>query len=75
MLFRSGNQPRGLGLMLGVPVGERAIGDVVAALLAERLVALSAGKDVLRLLPPLTISDTEIELGIERLRKAWNQTT
>ncbi len=45
------------GLVLTIPVG-----DVVKkALLEEGLVVLSAGKDVLRMLPPLVITEQDVD--------------
>ena len=54
---------RGKGLMLGLVV-EGAPRDYVAAGLEQGLVALTAGKDAVRLLPPLTISYEEIDKGL-----------
>jgi acetylornithine/N-succinyldiaminopimelate aminotransferase len=60
---------RGEGLMLGlacvVPNTE-----VNAALRAEKLLAVPAGDNVVRLLPPLTTSDYEIRMAVERIRNA-----
>ncbi|MDP4110264.1 MAG: aspartate aminotransferase family protein, partial [Bacillota bacterium] len=57
---------RGLGLMLGVEVpteyGEHKA--LVAKMAKEGLLALTAGKNVIRLLPPLTISYEEIDSGL-----------
>lgn len=57
---------RGAGLMIGATVDETlgSVRDVVQALLDKGLVALSAGSDVLRLLPPLTVTVEEIETGL-----------
>ncbi len=59
---------RGAGLMLGVQVGPQ-VRDVVQRLLHNGVVALTAGADVLRLLPPLTISDAELDKGITILNQ------
>jgi acetylornithine/N-succinyldiaminopimelate aminotransferase len=60
---------RGEGLLIGLrcitPVAE-----VVAALRDHGLLAASAGENVLRLLPPLNVSDAEIDGAIERLDAA-----
>jgi acetylornithine/N-succinyldiaminopimelate aminotransferase len=60
---------RGEGLMLGlktrVPPGE-----FTAALRAEKLVAIPAGDNVTRLLPPLIVSEDEILEGIRRIEAA-----
>ena len=60
---------RGEGLLVGlravVPVGE-----LVDALRAEKMIAVAAGDNVVRLLPPLIIEEPEIAEGIARLDRA-----
>ncbi len=60
---------RGEGLMLGmkclVPNGE-----VVAALTDAHILAVPAGDNVVRLLPPLIVSEAEIEEGVEKIDAA-----
>jgi acetylornithine/N-succinyldiaminopimelate aminotransferase len=60
---------RGEGLLVGlrtvVPNGE-----LVDALRAEKLLAVAAGDNVVRLLPPLIVEDAEIAEGIARLDRA-----
>ncbi|MFA6365825.1 MAG: aminotransferase class III-fold pyridoxal phosphate-dependent enzyme, partial [Candidatus Hydrogenedentales bacterium] len=58
---------RGMGLMIGIGVSVPP-GDVVAACRANKLLVLTAGDDTVRLLPPLVISDAEIERGLEILK-------
>ena len=64
---------RGLGLMQGlvltIPVKE----VVTKALLEEQLVVLSAGSDVLRLLPPLVITEKDVDLFKEKIIKVFDQ--
>jgi len=61
---------RGRGLMLACEL-DVAAGDVVArALLEQRLVINATGPDTLRLLPPLTITDDELDEALRRLRGA-----
>lgn len=56
---------RGLGLMLGVQVkGERTNKELAARLVDNGLLILTAGPG-LRLLPPLTISQEEMDKGLE----------
>ena len=65
---------RGEGLLIGL----RALvppGEVVDALRAEKMIAVAAGDNVVRLLPPLIISDQEIAEGIRRLDRACAQLT
>jgi acetylornithine/N-succinyldiaminopimelate aminotransferase len=60
---------RGEGLLVGLrallPVGE-----LVDALRAEKMIAVAAGDNVVRLLPPLVINEQEIAEGIQRLDRA-----
>ena len=57
---------RGLGLMAGVELKTSA-GPALAALAARGILALNAGTNVLRFLPPLVIQESEIDLLLERL--------
>jgi acetylornithine/N-succinyldiaminopimelate aminotransferase len=60
---------RGEGLLIGL----RAVvpsGDLVDALRAEHVIAVAAGDNVVRLLPPLIITDEEIAEGVSRLDRA-----
>lgn len=60
---------RGAGLMLGLKC-RAANTDVVQAGYANELLTVPAADNVVRLLPPLNITDTEIEEAIARLEKA-----
>jgi acetylornithine/N-succinyldiaminopimelate aminotransferase len=60
---------RGEGLLVGVRAGVPA-GELVDALRAEKMIAVAAGDNVVRLLPPLIISEQEISEGIARLDRA-----
>jgi acetylornithine/N-succinyldiaminopimelate aminotransferase len=60
---------RGEGLLLGL----RAVGPHTAladAMRAERLLSVTAGDNVVRLLPPLIIEESEISAAIERIDAA-----
>jgi 4-aminobutyrate aminotransferase len=64
---------RGLGLMIGVQMASKADADAVQQrCLDEGLIVLTCGpgEDVLRLIPPLTISDDELDLGLAILCRA-----
>jgi acetylornithine/N-succinyldiaminopimelate aminotransferase len=64
---------RGSGLLLGIKCVIPA-GDFVAKLRAEGLLCLTAGDNVLRILPPLIVGEREIEEGlgiIEKVAKEW----
>ena len=60
---------RGAGLMQGLVIKDKAVGDVVKAALAEGLITISAGSDVLRLVPPLVIKEAHVDEMIEKLEK------
>ena len=57
---------RGKGLMIGV-VLDRPAGALSAAILKHKLITLTAGETVLRLLPPLNITRAEADLALERI--------
>ena len=57
---------RGKGLMLGLKCKVQNI-DVVNAGYLNKLLTVPAGDNVVRLLPPLTISDKEIKQALEKL--------
>ncbi len=60
---------RGLGMMLGVRC-KVANMDVVNAGYKAHVLVVPGGDNVIRLLPPLNITDAEIDEGIARLHKA-----
>ena len=64
---------RGRGLMLGAVLSKAWKGkasSIVKACQENGVLVLSAGPDVLRLLPPLNILDEELEAGLNRISKA-----
>jgi acetylornithine/N-succinyldiaminopimelate aminotransferase len=63
------SEVRGEGLLVGVR-GNVPAGELVDALRAENMIAVAAGDNVVRLLPPLIISEQEIAEGIARLDRA-----
>jgi acetylornithine/N-succinyldiaminopimelate aminotransferase len=65
---------RGTGLMLGLKC--RMTNTAVnAALRDEHFLAVPAGDNVVRLLPPLTVGEDEIRDGVERIREAARKLT
>lgn len=60
---------RGMGLMQGLVVTGRPVGEIVKKAIAEGLLVISAGSDVLRLVPPLIIEKEHIDEMIEKLKK------
>lgn len=64
---------RGKGLMIGVEVSDQeTLNATLEQLEAEGLLTLKAGQNVLRLLPPLTITEEEITKGLAILDKVLN---
>ncbi|HEX4027751.1 MAG TPA: aspartate aminotransferase family protein [Rhizomicrobium sp.] len=64
---------RGQGLMIGLKMKTDAAAFIALAR-AHGLVVLPAGDNVVRLLPPLTLTETEAREGIELLNKTASQT-
>ena len=60
---------RGEGLLVGLRAAVPA-GELVDALRAEKVIAVAAGDNVVRLLPPLIINEQEMAEGIARLDRA-----
>ncbi|KAB2912225.1 MAG: aspartate aminotransferase family protein [Hyphomicrobiaceae bacterium] len=60
---------RGSGLLTGIKV-KPPTADVVNACIAEKLLVVSAGENVVRLLPPLNVTDAEISDAMGRLSRA-----
>lgn len=61
---------RGMGLMQGLVVTGRPVGSIVKKAIEEGLLVISAGSDVLRLVPPLIIEKEHIDEMVEKLKKA-----
>ena len=59
---------RGLGLMIAIELKEK-VKPYMQKLLEEGVIVLSAGMTVLRLLPPLIISDDDVQLIVEKIEK------
>ena len=65
-------QIRGLGLMIGVELRQRAT-PYLKALMEEGVMALPAGKTVVRLLPPLVITDDDLARVCDAVEKVLAQ--
>jgi acetylornithine/succinyldiaminopimelate/putrescine aminotransferase len=63
---------RGMGLMIGV-VLDRPANGVASILLKDKMVALTAGETVLRLVPPLTITREDSKLAVEKIANALDE--
>ncbi|MBF0708669.1 acetylornithine transaminase [Alkalihalobacillus hwajinpoensis] len=59
------NEVRGLGLLLGIEVADAA--PLVSKLREKDVLVLSAGPNVIRILPPLNVSKKEVEQFLEKL--------
>ena len=63
---------RGLGLMIGLLL-DRPAGPVLSILREKGMIALSAGETVLRMVPPLTVTQEDCEKAIALLDQALAQ--
>src|SRR6201994_427935 len=63
------SEVRGEGLLIGVKAVVPST-DLVAALREEKLLTVGAGDNVVRLLPPLIVTESEIEEAVQRLDRA-----
>ena len=61
---------RGKGFMQGLVIEGATVGSVVTKALANGLLVISAGSDVLRLVPPLVITKENIDEMVEKLEKS-----
>lgn len=61
---------RGKGLMQGLVVSGRPVGEIINKAIENGLFVLSAGADVLRFVPPLIITKADVDEMIEKLEKA-----
>lgn len=62
---------RGLGYMIGIET-TGTLGELVQAARDKGLIVLTAGNNVIRLLPPITLSDAEIEKGVTILSEIFD---
>ena len=63
---------RGKGLMLGLVV-DGDVKPILEALQAQGLLALSAGKNVVRFLPPLTLGEDDLEDAVDMMSDALDE--
>jgi len=59
---------RGRGLMWGIELNGIKAREIQEELIERGILVLSAGENVLRLLPPLIITKEELEMGIENIK-------
>ena len=60
---------RGKGLMQGLVVSGRPVGEIVQQALKNGLLVITAGSDVLRMVPPLVITEADVDEMIEKLER------
>ncbi len=65
------SERRGKGLMQGLVVEGRPVGEIITKALENGLIILSAGNNVLRFVPPLIITQEHIDEMIEKLKKSF----
>ena len=63
---------RGLGMMIGIETSA-SLSKIVEAARQKGLIILTAGENVIRLLPPLTIGREEIQQGIAVLKEVFSE--
>lgn len=63
---------RGIGLMQGL-VSEKPVGTIASECLKEGLIVISAGSNVIRMVPPLVIEKKHVDEMIEKLRKVLDR--
>lgn len=66
------SEPRGMGLMLGLPVTQAWQGrakEIITEALSDGVMLLIAGPDTIRLVPSLLITEEEMDEGLARFEK------
>ncbi|SCG91841.1 Acetylornithine aminotransferase [uncultured Clostridium sp.] len=61
---------RGKGLIQGLVIQGRPVGEVVLKSMDEGLIVITAGSDVLRLVPPLVITKDHVDEMVTKLERA-----
>ena len=62
---------RGKGLIQGLEVEGRPIGEIVNRGLEEGLIIITAGSNVLRFVPPLVVTEADVDEMISKLEKCF----
>ena len=62
---------RGKGLMQGLVVSGRLVVEFLQKALKNGLLVITAGSDVLRMVPPLVITEADVDEMIEKLEKSF----
>ena len=61
---------RGTGLMQGL-VFDRPVADIINRALENGLVLINAGTDIIRFVPPLIITEADVDVMVERLERSF----
>ena len=62
---------RGTGLLLGLKL-KPALGEVISACFDEKLLTVVAGDNVMRLIPPLNVTDEQLTDAVDRISAAFS---
>lgn len=62
---------RGKGMIQGLEVVKRPVGEIVNRALENGLLVITAGSNVLRFVPPLVITKEDVDCMIEKLEKSF----
>lgn len=62
---------RGKGLMQGLILEGKPVGEVIQKAIANGLLVISAENNVLRLVPPLVITEADVDEMIDKLKKSF----
>jgi acetylornithine/LysW-gamma-L-lysine aminotransferase len=68
--LRGVREVRGLGLMLAVELRTKVAPVLKALMIEHGVIALPAGPTILRLLPPLVITEEQIDMGVRAIGRA-----
>lgn len=63
---------RGMGLLQGL-VCTKPVGEIASKALEEGLLVITAGSDVIRMVPPLVIEEAHVDEMIEKLEKSFSK--
>lgn len=70
--YKAINDVRGMGLLIGVSVDSN-VKDIINKCFENKLLLITAGKDVIRFLPPLNVSFDEIDKVLSIFEKSLSQ--
>ena len=62
---------RGKGMIQGIEVDGRPVGEIINRCLLNGLVLITAGSNVLRFVPPLIITKEDVDCMVEKLEQSF----